>query len=173
MKRGSGKINCSFKNYHFYKNYCKRTPIKNRLDRKTYNKFIKDLLETFSQAIINENLELKLEGLGKIRIRERSSYYYLEDGTLSNSIKVDWKSTWEYWEKKYPGLTRDEILLEKDKKVLHFENKISSQYYGFYWDKYTIQLVNKQCYAFKITKQNSIALNKSIIDPNRKIYYYG
>lgn len=165
FKRTGGKLNSDVLRYQFYSDYAKTLPVSERIGRTSFNRFTKDLISTLVTAIIEENLELKFTHIGRLRVREKV--------IKTVNIRVDWKTTWEYWNEKYPGLTRDEILQIKDKKTLRFDNEISAYNYSFYWDKLTVPYPILRYYKFKASKHNSIALNKSIINPDRKVFYYG
>jgi hypothetical protein len=58
LKRGKGKSTGDIKKYDFYSHYRKNAK-GNKLERKQYAAFLKDLLTTYAEAIVEEALELK------------------------------------------------------------------------------------------------------------------
>ena len=144
------------------------------VDKPTYNGFIRELLEAYSTSIVTTGLELRIHKVGKLRIRSQKLRFTNKEGVISKSLKPNWKATWDYWLKKYPGLTRDEIVNTKNKPVLYHENDHSQQeFYEHFWDKITIALKYKSFYDFKAPRQYSRLIAKVVKDPNRKTFYYG
>ena len=172
LQRGKGKNVGSIKKDDFFKYYAEKAKL-TKVNRVKYNNFLKDLLQTFSEAIVKEALELKLNQLGKIRIRTKTLNLIKPNGELGK-LKVDWKATWDNWYKKYPELTRDQIVKQKGKKLLYHDNEHSDQeFYIHYWNNFTTNLKYKSFYEFKPSRQYSRLLAQVIKDPNRKIFYYG
>ena len=172
IQRGKGKHIGSIRKNDFYKYYQKNAKL-TKVDRVKYNGFLKELLETFGRLIIEEGLELKLNQIGKIRIRTKTLNLIKPNGNLSR-LKVDWKATWDHWFSRYPNLSREEIVEIKDKKLLYHDNEHSNQeFYVHYWNNFTSNLKYKSFYDFKPSRQYSRLLAKVIKDPNRKIFYYG
>lgn len=172
LQRGKGKNVGSIKKDDFFKYYTEKAKL-TKVNRVKYNNFLKDLLQTFSEAIVKEALELKLNQLGKIRIRTKMLNLIKPDGELGK-LKVDWKATWDNWYKKYPELTRDQIVKQEGKKLLYHDNEHSNQeFYIHYWNNFTTNLKYKSFYEFKASRQYSRLLAQIVKDPNRKIFYYG
>lgn len=173
LKRGKGKKPGDIKKYDFY-SYYRKNAQREKLERKKYSAFLKDLLTTYSEMIVKENFELKLDKIGYIRVQARPLKFLKKDGTLAKSLKVNWPATWEMWEKKYPGLSRDEITELKNKKVIYFENAHTNQeFYCHLWDNKTALLKFKSFYKFKPSRQYSRLISKVVKEPNRKVFYYG
>ena len=172
LKRGKGKNIASITKYNFYTHYRKNSELV-KLERKEYSSFLKELLTLYSEAIVKENMQLKLGNLGYIRIQTKELKFINDDGTLSTGLKVDWQQTWKHWHLKFPNKTRDERVSIKDKKVLFFENDHTNQeYYHHLWDKFTAKLKNKQFYIFKPSRQYSRLIKEVVTDPDRKVFYY-
>jgi hypothetical protein len=170
--RGEGKHKASIKKASFYTFY--KQNAKNPVAVKVYNAFTKDLLEAFSDAIVRLGLELRIPSVGKVRVRSNNLHFFKKDGTRSRKLKVNWAATWEYWHKKYPELTRAEIVEIKNKTVLYHENEHSQQeFYEHYWDKLTIPLKYKSFFRFKASRQYSRLIAEVVKDPNRQVFYYG
>jgi hypothetical protein len=172
IKRGKGKHIGNIRKNDFYKYYQENAKL-TKVDRVKYNGFLKEVLETFGKLIIEEGLELKLNQIGKIRIKTKILNLIKSNGELSK-LKVNWKATWDHWFSRYPNLSREEIVKIKDKKLLYHDNEHSNQeYYVHYWNNFTSNLKYKSFYDFKPSRQYSRLLAKVIKDPNRKIFYYG
>lgn len=172
LKRGKGKILSSVKKQDFYKDYKERSS--NPIDIKLFNKFNKELLQLYSTEIVTTGLELRIPHVGKLRVRAKDLHFFRADGKLAKSLKVDWQATWSYWEKLYPGKTKDEITEITGKKLLYHENAHSnSEFYEHFWDNYSAPLKYKSFYNFKPSRQYSRLIAKTVKDPNRKTFYYG
>lgn len=173
LKRGKGKASGNIKKKQFFKYYSKNSKEK-LVDEKVYNAFFKDLVCVISEKIVTEALEFKIPYLGKIRIKSNPITFVTKKGELAKSLKPDWKKTWEIWQSKYPGLTRDEIVNIKNKKVVYHDNAhTENEFYEHYWDKATLNLKYKTFYDFTASRQYSRLISKVVKDPNRKTFYYG
>lgn len=67
-QRGKGKNTGSVKKDAFFAFYAANAKEK-LVDRKVYNNFLKELLHNFSTAIVELGLELKINKVGKLRIK--------------------------------------------------------------------------------------------------------
>ena len=173
LKRGKGKIAGDIKKDQFYKYYSENAKEK-VVERSVYNKFLRDLLSIFSTEIVETGLELKINRVGKLRIRSKEMHFFKKNGERSKSLKVNWAATWKYWETKYPGLTKDQITQETNKTLIYHENDHSNQeYYEHFWDNFTANLKYKSFYTFKASRQYSRLIAQIVKDPNRKTFYYG
>jgi hypothetical protein len=173
LQRGKGKVKGNVKKNDFYKFYLENAKEK-VIDRITYNAFLKEVIETFSNAIVTTGLELKINSVGKIRVRTQRLNFFKKDGVKSKSLRVDWHKTWAHWHNKYPGLSRQEITEVPDKTLIYHENEHSNQeFYEHHWDKLTTSLKFKNFYKFKPSRQYSRLIAKVVKDPNRKTFYYG
>lgn len=172
LKRGEGKNKANVKKNDFYRFYTENA--KERIvERKTYNAFVKELLVILSTEIVTKGLEVKLNKVGKFRVRSKALHFFRANGQKAKSLRPNWQETWKFWEVKYPGLTRDEITKIENKTVIYHENEHSNQeFYEHYWDKLTIVLNNKSFYNFKPSRQFSRLVAKVVKDPNRKTFYY-
>lgn len=173
-KRSSGKVVSTVNHYAFYSYYLKNTLKEARVPRKEFNKFVADLTKSLMNAMIEENLEVRLTGLGKFRIRESNIEYFDKNGEFKpNNVPVDWGSTWKYWRNKYEGLSDDEILKIPNRTVIRFENDHrKGKIYKFQWDKYTSIAKNKNIYNFRATRLAKEKLGK-VLKTNSNIFYYG
>jgi len=173
LKRGKGKIAGSIKKDAFYKFYESNAKEK-KVTRVVYNAFIKELLSRYSHAIVESGLELKINKIGKIRVRSHNLRFFNKDGKRNKNLRVDWHKTWAYWHSKYPELNRQEITEIKDKVVLYHDNDHTEQeFYAHHWDNLTANLKYKSFYGFKASRQYSRLIAKVVKDPNRKVFYYG
>ena len=173
IKRGRGKTIGNIKKNEFYK-YYKNNAKESVISQSLYNSFLKDLLIAFSESIVKLGLELKINKVGKIRIRSKKLHFFDKHGNRSKSLKVDWQSTWEYWNKKHSDLSKEEIVNLKNKQVIYHQNDhTNGEFYEHYWDKLTNTLKYKSFYVFKSSRQYSRLIAKVVKDPNRKVFYYG
>ena len=169
--RTSGKTNGDIKKGYFFKRYKKES--EQPLDARVYNVFLKDLLQSYSEAIVEEGLELKLGKLGRIRIRSKQLHFFKKDGTKAKSLRPDWKKCWELWEKKYPGLSRDEITeLTKKPIVYHDNSHTQGEFYEHFWDKTTAVTKYQKFYNFNASRQYSRMIKGIVSKPNRTVFYY-
>ena len=173
LKRVKGKKIGDIKKYDFFAHYRKNAKLA-KLERTQYSRFIKELLNTYSEAIVKENLELKFGKLGFIRVQAKKLNFFKKNGKLAKSLEVNWASTWVYWEGLYKGLTRDEIVELKNKKVIYFDNEHTNQeFYRHIWDNSTAIIKYKRFYKFKPSRQYSRMIKEVVTKPERKIFYYG
>jgi len=173
LKRGKGKSIASIKKYNFFSYYREKT-ILNKIERKEYSSFIKDLLIAYSEAIVKENLQLKMGKLGTIRIQAKKLHYFTKNGERAKTLQVDWQKTLAYWEEKYEGKTRDELKKIQNKTVIYHENEhTNGEFYRHLWDNLTAVVKYKRFYKFKPSRQYSRLIATTVKDKNRKIFYYG
>jgi len=172
LKRGKGKSICDIKKYHFFSHYRKNSKL-SKIERTQYDRFTKELLNTYSRAIVEEGLWLKLGVLGYIRIQTKKLNFFRKDGSLSRTLSVDWDKTWKHWEKKYEGKTREEITKIEGKKVLYFDNEhTNGEFYKHLWDNRTVVIKFKRFYRFKPSRQYSRLIKDVVTQKDRKIFYY-
>lgn len=173
LKRGKGKTKGNIKKEAFFVHY-KNNAKQLLISKKEYNSFLKELLIKYSEEIVTTGLELKIPKIGKIRIKSNPLHFFTKEGKRAKSLKPDWKKTWDFWFKKYEGLSKQEITEIKNKPVIFHENEHSqNEFYEHYWDKITAVLRYKSFYSFKASRQYSRLIAKVVKDPNRKIFYYG
>lgn len=173
LKRGEGKHIADVRKYDFFSHYRKHTTFE-KLDRKAYSAFLKDLLIAFSEAIVKENMELKIGRLGFLRVQTKKLHFFKENGERAASLQVNWKKTMEYWDEKYPGMSRDEITKLKNKTVIYHENShTNGEFYRHLWDKATSVVKYKSFYKFIPSRQYSRLITEMVSDPNRTVFYYG
>jgi hypothetical protein len=173
MNRGKGKTTGELRKKDFYNYYVNNSkePI---ISQSVYNKFLKELLNNYSKEIVEKGLELRLNKLGKIRVRTKELHYFNKEGKRAKSIRVNWKATLEYWKNKYPELTKKELKNIKNKPLLYHDNEHSNgEFYEHYWDNSTANVKYKSFYNFSASRQYSRLIAKVVKDPNRKTFYYG
>ena len=178
LKRGKGKTVGDIKKKDFFSYYRKHSSAKKRLDKLSYGRFTKDLMSTFSEAIVKDALSLKMGALGSIRIRSRKLTTVKRDGKIAKTLRVDWPATFAYWHKTYPDLTRDEIIGLKDKGIkkkciYHLNEHTDKEFYEHWWDEFITSSVKyHKFYRFKPSRQYSRLIAQVVKDPNRKAFYY-
>ena len=171
--RGAGKHSSDVKKYDFYSHYRKNTKFP-KMERKEYSAFLKDLMVAYSEAIVKENMELKLGKLGFIRIQAKKLHFFDKDGNKAKSLKVDWQKTKEYWSTKYPGKTKAELKLIQNKPVIYHENDhTKGEFYQHLWDKLTSLVKYRGLYKFIPSRQYSRLITEVVKDPHRTVFYYG
>jgi hypothetical protein len=171
--RGEGKNKGGIKRKHFFAYYKKNAKSK-LVPEKIYRDFLTDLLKELSTRMITENLEVRVPTMGKFRIQTRPTTFLKQDGTLCKSLRPDWIKTWEYWEDKYPGLTRQEITEIKGKKVIYHTNEhTGGDFCSHLWDKENVVIRYHSFFKFTAPRQYCRLLAKTVKDPNRKVFYYG
>ena len=167
----SGKINGDIKKAFFYKKYKKS--VEQPLDQRIYNVFLKDLLKSYSEAIVEEGLELKLGVLGRLRIRSKQLHFFKKDGNKAKSLRPNWKACWELWETKYSGLTRDEIKEINKKPIVYHDNAhTQGEFYEHFWDRSTAIVKYQKFYNFNPSRQYSRLISSVVNKPNRTVFYY-
>ena len=173
LKRGKGKTNGDIYKRHFFSFYNKKAK-HTKVDRKTYDAFLKQLLDAYSEAIVKENMSLKLGCLGYLRVQAKKLNFFNKEGKRQKSLKVDWNKTWKHWEATYKDLTRDEIVALKNKKVIYFLNDHTNQeFYKHHWDTLTSTVKYHRFYNFSPSRRYSRMIAEVVKDPNRKTFYYG
>lgn len=173
LKRGSGKNKGDIKKYDFFSHYRKNTSF-DKLDRKTYDSFLTEVLKELSEKIVRENLEVKLGVLGYIRVQARKLNFFDKEGKLSKSLKPNWKASWEMWRKTYPELSDNEITEIEGKKLIYYENEHSNgEFYMHIWDNSTALVKFKSFYKFKPSRKYSRMINEEVRKEPRTVFYYG
>ena len=81
MIRGKGKTKGNVKRNEFYKHY-KENAKEEIISKSLYSAFIKELLATFSKAIVETGLELQINKVGKLRIRSKKLNFFDKNGEL-------------------------------------------------------------------------------------------
>lgn len=192
IKRGLGKIIGDIRKHDFWLHYQKhakegkqtKLAMKDKhgnhivrskiLNRDQYKKFLTEILQTYSEAIVKEGFQLKIKHIGVIQIRTKELTLLDSKGKLHEGLMVDWKKTWEYWRSKYPGLTRQEILdLPEKKTTIRFTNEhTGNEYYVHYWKKTDCYTDNLKLYKFTPARQFSRLIAQVVKAPERKVFYY-
>lgn len=173
LKRGEGKHKGDIKKYDFFSHYRKNAKY-SKIERKEYDRFFTEVFRTFSEMIVEEAFELKLIGLGRIRIQARKLNFFKSNGEKAKSLKVNWQKTWQYWHEKYPDLSKDQIVAIDKKPLIYFENEHSQgEFYMHHWDNLTSPIRFKSFYKFKPSRKYSRLIAKIVKQKDRKVFYYG
>ena len=93
IKRGKGKQLGDVKKKDFYTHY-KAHAKEELISKPLYNSFVKELLNAFSSAIVELGLELKINKVGKLRIRSKKLHFFDKNGKRCKSLRVNWEATW-------------------------------------------------------------------------------
>lgn len=171
LRRKEGKKNGDIKRKDFY-NYYKENHKYKKLTGAKYNAFLTEFCEEIAKAIVTDNTEFKIPIVGKLRIKASPRRILKKNGEFCK-FRADWKATWDNWRNLYPNLTDDEIVALENKKVVYHENEHSNgEFYKFYWD--TARNKYSSCYYYKFTPSRGLArlLAKTVLDPNRSVFYF-
>lgn len=125
------------------------------LDKRKYKEIAYKLNKAVSNLVITESFEYRIPyGLGFIRIKKKKLKFKLKNGRIDvNKNIIDWKATWDYWEKQYPGKTREEIKKIPGKKVFFQTNEhTNGEIMRWYWDKRISKVKNVLTYSFRPVK---------------------
>lgn len=137
--------------YKFYKqNYPEP-----HLTKQEYKKIAYLLNKTIANLIITESFEYRIpHGLGFLRIKKKKLKFKFTDGKINaNKYIIDWKASWDYWVKKYPGLSRKEIKEIPNKGVYFQTNEhTNGEIMRWYWDKRISRVKNILSYSFRTVK---------------------
>lgn len=173
LRRGKGKSIASIKKYDFFSDYRKNSKL-TKIERKEYSSFTKALLIAYSEAIVKENLQLKMGKLGIIRVQSKKLHFFTKDGERAKTLQVDWQKTLKYWDEKYGGKSRAELKKIQGKKVIYHENEhTNGEFYRHLWDNLTAVVKYKRFYKFKPSRQYSRLIATVVKDKDRKVFYYG
>lgn len=171
VKRGKRKIKADYSLKDLYKFYKK-----NYNSNLTYKQFKQVLTESVSyimNRILNDSEEFILPNrLGNLRVKRFKNRLILDENNKVNMnfLKVDYKSSWEYWRKIYKGLSDEEIGKIPDKKHIYHLNEHTNGYYNrIYWDKTSMNIRNQHLYSF--TPVRSWKEMLATLSNQNKIYY--
>ena len=166
------KDNSDITKYDFFSHYRKNTKF-SKIDRTLYSKFVTELVDSYTRAIVEEGMELNMGRLGYLRIKTVPfTGYFNKEGNL-RKLQVDWKKTWDKWYIDYADKTKNEIDKIKGKTVIFHENThTNGEYYKFFWDNTTRQIKFKSFYRFKPARQYKKLITKVVLAKPRTIFYY-
>lgn len=156
--------------YKFFKEKYGR----NNISDNEYSKICQEFNQRLSDRIIKESFKFLLPGrLGSLYIRRKAIPFKIKDGKLDTTkLHVDWKATWEYWNKKYPNVSKKDIKDIKNKKLVFFTNEhTDGDFMEWFWDKYSMNVKNNQSYKFKCVKANRLKLANWIRSEERNNNY--
>lgn len=152
--------------YKFYREKYGR----NKISDNQYYKICQSFNEAVSDKIVKESFIFRMpRRLGFINIVKNKIKIKVVDGKLDTSkMIVNWRATWEYWNNKYEGMTRDEIKAVKGKKLVFQTNQhTDGDIMKFYWNKISCNVPNHTVYRFKPIKTNRFKLADWIWNKNR------
>jgi hypothetical protein len=157
-KGSTGKNNADLASQDFYKFYT--AAVKKPIPYSILKDLYKELFKELSTLIINGE-EIEIPNIGFFSVRSFMPTRFKEDKFVKPP--VDFKRSWEYWRKIYPGKTDEEIKLIKNKPVLRYENRHSKGLaFRFYWNTRKLAIIGKNVYNFKATTGNKRALAEVI-----------
>lgn len=173
FKRKEGKYKSDVKTKDIYNFYSEK--VKNPLSALDFSKIIQEVNKNciYKLALTGEEFRMPY-GLGVLYVAKRKIHLKLnEDGSLYlKNLKIDWKKTKELWEKKYPGLTSEEITEIKDKPKVFYLNEHSNKYRMVYcWDRRTSNMKNQSLYLFRVVRTLKAEVAKYFVESGNTDYY--
>lgn len=131
--------------YKYYINKQFKTPLSKGdpyyLSVKEYNEILSRINSAIRDIILKDNSEINLPRIGKLSVKKtKKKLFYNSEGKVVNSNPVDWKATWEMWEK--TGVQKKTVKLDNDhtngwvfKWILdisksHFKQKYTYKFYA-------------------------------------------
>jgi len=138
-----------------YKYYRTNSVLKVKVTRATYSQILRDVNLDIMDLMIKDSFEFRMpHKLGYLRVKKFKTSIKIKDGKLvKNKMPIDWKKTWDYWQKLFPGKTKSEIKGIKGKILVKSLNTHTDGYsMKWYWDKNTCIVRNKSVYMFKAVR---------------------
>lgn len=129
-----GKYNAGYRTRDIYVEY--KSIAKHPVSEKIFNTLVREIINKSMLAVIEEGKIFKIPNIGKMRIKTMKPKLLNDDNTLNKKeLFPDWGKTWKSWGEEYPGLTREEIKVIPNKRVIYIENDHSNGYrYKFVWE---------------------------------------
>ena len=173
FKRKEGKYKADVKTKDLYNYYVSK--ISNPLSYLEFSKIIQDVNKNciYKLALTGEEFRLPY-GLGVVYLAKRKINIKLnDDGTLNTrNLKADWKKTKELWERKYPGISAEEIVKIKNKPIVYYMNEHSNKYrMVFNWDRRTSNVKNQSLYILRIVRTLKAEVAKYFVESRNTNYY--
>jgi len=117
-----------FKKSHILKRYPKE--VKNPMPRSDFASLISEVNNRCIEKVITEGKKFIIPSLMTVMVEMRKTTYTDKEGNFTTKyLYPDWGKTWKFWHDKYKGMTREEIVAIKDKKVLFSDNSSNDGYY--------------------------------------------
>lgn len=180
IKRSKNTIKKDYITRHLYAFYKTRTD--KPVSLKIFTEFLigsdsdfstsKGIIPQIMLKIINENFEWHMPfRFGFLSIKKYKPRKVDSKGKIKK--RVDYKASFEYWRKKYPGLSDQEIATIPCKPKIYHDNDITNEYqFKFYWNKYACNIKCNSAYKFYIQRYFKRYLSKKVRDPYFKTDYY-
>lgn len=145
------------------------------IDYTTFAKVVKEFNKEVVRLMIEEGAEFKMpDRLGSLRIKKyKGKITFNEDGSIKKKrLAVNWKETWELWDKEYPGILRTHMKEIPNKPLVYHLNEHSDGYRFFpYWNKKGSNADNRKVYSFVFTSVNNRLLAAVVKGDNKPDYY--
>lgn len=174
ISRGINKTKSDYGINNIYKYYKENAKIP--LDEKQFKNLWKVLIKIIIRLIVYRNVDFALPArLGTLCVRKiKSKAVIKEDGTvIKNRLSVNYKASWNKWQREYPNLTVNEIAKLKDKKPVYHLNEHTNGYQvRWKWDKFTCTVKNQSIYSLSMTRENKQELSKAFAQFNTDYYEY-
>lgn len=173
FKRKEGKYKSDIKTLDFYNYYVER--VKNPLTYLQFSKILQEVNKNciYKLALTGEEFRLP-NNLGVLYVAKRKINIKLkDDGSIdTRNLKPDWKKTKTLWEKKYKGVSPDEIVKIPDKPIVYYLNEHTNKYrMVFNWDRRTTNIRNQSLYVFRVVRTLKAQVAKYFIESGNTNYY--
>lgn len=133
----------------------------------------KGIIPQLMMKVINENFEWKMPfRLGIISVKKSKPKVLINHkGKITK--RVNFKASFEYWRKKYPGKTDEEIATIPNKPRIYHDNDETNGYqFKFFWDKFDAPVINITNYKLNIQRYFKRYLAAKVRDPLFKTDYF-
>ncbi len=157
-----------------YKHFCENYKMYEKVvDYKTFRDVIKAFNKEIVRLLVEEGAEFKMpDRLGTIRLRKYKRRIEFNDEGRIKNLPVNWKMTWELWDREYPNVVRSEMKYIKGKPLVYHLNEHTDGYRIYlYWNKKGSNARNKGVYAFQFTSVNNRYLARVVQGDNKPEYY--
>ena len=173
FKRKEGKYKADLVTRDIYKFYVNK--VKNPLSYTVFSKIIQEVNKNCIYKLALTGGEFRMPyGTGVLYVAKRKINLKLNpDGTVYlKNLKVDWKKTKELWEKRYPGISAEDIVKIKDKPKVFYLNEHSNKYRMVYnWDRKTCNMKNQSLYLFRVARTLKSEVAKYFVESGNTNYY--
>jgi len=136
-----------------------------RISRGKMRKVFNDLTKAM-MAEVQDGGKIYIHRVGRIYVKF-IKVPLMEEGEINPMLPINWKATFEYWEKLYPGVTSLERKSIKNKPLLKFINDHTKQYVAKHMFLRTFFLED-QSWRFDFCTKNKRALGKIIKEGSNK-----
>lgn len=165
--------------YQYYRNQCEFKGADKKNEFNVSYKQFSDVVNRFNNKLKNELIYNSCKfvlpyRIGSMYIKRKKVILRLDEegNVIKKGLIPDWKKTLELWKKVYPGQSKEELKLIKNKQVVYNLNEHTYGYRFFlFWSKKTSNIKNHGPYEFVFAKSNRRELARALRS-NPNITYY-